>query len=48
MEARMMAALKQVEAGRKVDDMARENGVLKHAIQARKAKRGAMDICACS
>jgi transposase-like protein len=31
-EAEMIAALKQVEAGRKVEDVAREVGVSKHTI----------------
>jgi putative transposase len=31
-EAQMIAALKQVEAGRTVDDVAREQGVSKHTI----------------
>ncbi len=31
-EAQMIAALKQVEAGRKVEDVARECGVSKHTI----------------
>jgi putative transposase len=33
-EAQMIAALKQVEAGRKVEDIARECGVSKHTIYA--------------
>lgn len=33
-EAQMIAALKQVEAGRKVEDVAREVGVSKHTIYA--------------
>ena len=36
-EAQMIAALKQVEAGRKVEDVARECGVSKHTIYAWKA-----------
>jgi putative transposase len=43
-EAQMIAALKQVEAGRKVEDVARENGVSKHTIYAWKAKYGGMDV----
>ena len=39
-EAQMIAALKQVEAGRKVEDVAREVGVSKHTIYAWKAKYG--------
>ena len=43
-EAEMIAALKQVEAGRKVEDVAREAGVSKHTIYAWKAKYGGMDV----
>ena len=43
-EAQMIAALKQVEAGRKVEDVAREFGVSKHTIYAWKAKYGGMDV----
>ena len=43
-EAQMIAALKQVEAGRKVEDVAREVGVSKHTIYAWKAKYGGMDV----
>jgi putative transposase len=43
-EARMIAALKQVEAGRKVEDVARECGVSKHTLYAWKAKYGGMDV----
>jgi putative transposase len=32
MEAQMIAALKQLEAGRKAEDVARECGVSKHTI----------------
>ena len=39
-EAQMIAALKQVEAGRKAEDVAREVGVSKHTIYAWKAKYG--------
>ncbi len=39
-EAEMIAALKQVEAGRKVEDVAREVGVSKHTIYGWKAKYG--------
>ena len=41
--AQIIAALKQVEAGRTVDDVARECGVSKHTIYAWKAKFGGMD-----
>jgi putative transposase len=43
-EAQMIAALKQVEAGRKVEDVARECGVSKHTLYAWKAKYGGMDV----
>jgi putative transposase len=43
-EAQMIGALKQVEAGRKVEDVAREQGVSKHTIYAWKAKYGGMDV----
>jgi putative transposase len=43
-EAQIIAALKQVEAGRRVDDVAREQGVSKHTIYAWKAKYGGMDV----
>jgi len=40
----MIGALKQLEAGRKADDVAREVGVSKHTIYAWKAKYGGMDV----
>ena len=43
-EAQIIAALKQVEAGRAVEDLARENGVSKHTIYAWKSKYGGMDV----
>ncbi len=43
-EAQMIGALKQVEAGRKVEDVAREAGVSKHTLYAWKAKYGGMDV----
>jgi putative transposase len=43
-ESQIIAALKQVEAGRKVEDVARECGVSKHTIYAWKAKYGGMDV----
>jgi putative transposase len=43
-EAQIIAALKQVEAGRKVEDLARESGVSKHTIYAWKSKYGGMDV----
>lgn len=39
----MIGALKQLEAGRKAEDVAREVGVSKHTIYAWKAKFGGMD-----
>ena len=42
-EAEMIAALKQVEAGRKAEDVAREVGVSKHTLYSWKAKYGGMD-----
>ena len=42
-EAQMIGALKQMEAGRKAEDVAREVGVSKHTIYAWKAKFGGMD-----
>ena len=43
-EAQMIGALKQMEAGRKAEDVAREAGVSKHTIYAWKAKYGGMDV----
>lgn len=43
-EAEMIAALKQVDAGRRAEDVAREYGVSKHTIYAWKAKYGGMDV----
>ena len=40
----MIAALKQMEAGRKAEDVAREMGVSKHTLYAWKAKYGGMDV----
>ena len=40
----MIQALKQVEAGRTVEDVARDCGVSKHTIYAWKAKYGGMDV----
>ena len=42
--AQMIAALKQVETGRRVEEVARESGVSKHTIYAWKAKYGGMDV----
>jgi len=43
-EAQIIAAVKQVEAGRKAEGVAREVGVSKHTIYAWKAKYGGMDV----
>jgi putative transposase len=43
-EAEMIVALKQVEAGRKVEDVAREVGVSKHTLYAWKAKYGGLEV----
>jgi putative transposase len=43
-EAQIIAALKQVEAGRAVEDLVRECGVSKHNIYAWKSKYGGMDV----
>ena len=43
-EAEMIAALKQVEAGRKVEDVAREVGVSKHTVYGWKAKYGGLEV----
>lgn len=43
-DAHIIAALKQVEAGSTAEDVAREDGVSKHTIHARKAKYGGMEV----
>ena len=43
-EAAIIGVLKQMEAGRKVEDVAREQGVSKHTIYAWKAKYGGMEV----
>jgi putative transposase len=40
----MIAALQQMEAGRKAEEVAREVGVSKHTIYAWKAKYGGMSV----
>jgi putative transposase len=40
----MIGALKQLEAGRKAEDVGREVGVSKHTIYAWKAKYGGMSV----
>jgi len=42
--AQMIEALKQVEAGRSVDEVGRSYGVSKHTVYAWKAKYGGMDV----
>ena len=43
-ESAIIGVLKQVEAGRKVEDVAREQGVSKHTIYAWKSKYGGMEV----
>ncbi len=43
-EAQIIGVLKQLEAGRKAEDVAREAGVSKHTIYAWKTKYGGMDV----
>ena len=43
-EAQIIAELKQVEAGRKAEDVAREHGVSKHTIYAWKTKYGGLEV----
>jgi len=43
-EAQMIEALKQVEAGRSVDEVGRSYGVSKHTVYAWKAKYGGMEV----
>ena len=43
-EAQMIEALKQVEAGRSVDEVGRSYGVSKHTVYAWEAKYGGMDV----
>ena len=43
-EAQIIAALKQVEAGRTVEDVGREHGVSKHTIYACKARYGGLEV----
>jgi putative transposase len=43
-EAEMIGAVKQVEAGRRVEDVAREVGVSHHTIYAWKAKYGGLEV----
>jgi putative transposase len=42
-EAQVIGALKQLEAGRKPEDVAQEVGVSKYTIYTRKAKYGGLD-----
>ena len=43
-EAQIIAALKQMEAGRTAADMGRELGVSKHTLYAWKAKYGGLEV----
>jgi len=43
-EAPIIGVLKQVEAGRSVEDVARDQGVSKHTIYAWKSKYGGMEV----
>jgi putative transposase len=43
-EAQIIGAVKQVEAGRKADEVAREMGVSKHTIFAWKQKYGGLEV----
>ena len=43
-EAEIIGVLKQVEGGRKVEEVAREIGVSKHTIYAWKAKYGGLEV----
>ena len=43
-EAQMIGALKQMEAGRKAEDVAREIGISRHTLYAWKAKYGGKDV----
>jgi putative transposase len=43
-EAQILTAVKQLEAGRRAEDMAREVGVSTHTIDAWKSKYGGMDV----
>jgi putative transposase len=43
-EAQMIGAVKQVEAGRKAEEVAREMSVSKHTIYAWKQKYGGLDV----
>ena len=45
-EAEMIGALKQVEAGRRVEDVAREIGVSHHTVYPWKAKYGGLEVSA--
>ena len=43
-EAQIVAALKEMDAGRKVEDVAREVGISKHTLYSWKAKYGGMEV----
>lgn len=43
-EAQIIEALKQIEAGRKSEDVAREQGVSKHAVYVWRTKYGGLEV----
>ena len=43
-EAEMVGAIRQMDAGRKAEDVARELGVSKHTLYAWKSKYGGMEV----
>ena len=43
-EAQIIAALKQVDGGRTVEDVGREHGVSRHTIYAWKARYGGLEV----
>src|SRR5689334_21753323 len=43
-EAQIVAALKEMDAGRKVEDVAREVGISKHTLYSWKARYGGMEV----
>ena len=43
-EAQIIGALKQVDGGRRAEEVAREHGVSKHTIYSWKAKYGGLDV----
>ena len=43
-EAQIVAALKEMDAGRKVEEVAREVGISKHTLYSWKARYGGMEV----